>query len=155
MTRKQPIQLVPLDHNDPDQVGCMFKVRRHPEVAQHFFAKPPNNYLNHVQFLVKSQESGERQFFIIQVNDQMAGYCQIIHHTDSLEVGLALHPMWWNKGIGGASMQVLLDSIRISQCKTITLIVKKDNGRAVHLYEKLGFVAIKEDAEQLTMKYTH
>jgi RimJ/RimL family protein N-acetyltransferase len=154
MAEKKSVRLVPLDHNDPDHVGWMYKVRTHPEVASYFFAPPPSKYLDHVQFLVKVQESGERQFFIVYVENEMSGYCQIIHRPDSLEVGFALHPSWWGKGIGGASMEALLDYTRQSKMKSkdITLIVKKDNARAIHLYEKYGFVICADHLGQLTMK---
>jgi RimJ/RimL family protein N-acetyltransferase len=156
MGKKQLVKLAPLDHDNPDQVGWMYKVRAHPEVASYFFAPPPIKYLDHVQFLSNAHEKGERQFFIVYVGTEMSGYCQIIHRQDSLEIGFALHPQWWGQGIGGASMQALLDHIRHSQdlrSKAIILIVKKDNARAIHLYEKFGFTIINEHMGQITMKY--
>jgi len=146
-------KLVPLDQNNPDHVGWLYKVRTHPEVASHFFAPPPAKFIDHVQFLAKCMTTQERDFFIVYANDQMAGYCQIINHPDHLEVGFALHPDWQGKGIGSASVQLLLAHIKPSSSgKSITLIVKKDNARAIKLYEKYGFVITNEKENELSMR---
>jgi RimJ/RimL family protein N-acetyltransferase len=149
------IKLVPLDQNNPDHVGWLFKVRTHPEVAARFFAPPPKKFVDHVQFLTKVLETKEREFFIVYADDQMTGYCQIINRSDNLEVGFALHPDWQGKGIGSASVQLLLDHIRQSgsdKSSHITLIVKKDNQRAINLYQKFGFVITAELDNELSMK---
>ena len=77
------ITLVPLDQNNPDHVGWMYKVRSHPEVAAYFFAPPPASFFCHVQFLVQSITDRAREFFIIYSEDHMCGFCQIIHHADT------------------------------------------------------------------------
>ena len=144
MTETPLVQLVSLDLNDKTQVEWMYAVRAHPEVVPHFFAPPPSSYVHHIEFLRKAQESQERQFWIILFDNQMTGYCQLIHRLDSLEVGLALHPAWWGRGIGQAAMQALLDYAQsLNTAKEIALVVKKDNARAMHIYEKLGFVHLQ------------
>lgn len=147
------ITLIPLNHNNPDHVGWLYKVRTHPEVASHFFSPPPEKFIDHIQFLAKCLATRERDFFIVYAGDQMSGYCQIIHRPDNLEVGFALHPDWQGKGIGSVSVQLLLDHIKsFSSGKSITLIVKKDNLRAIKLYEKCGFVIIHENGNELSMR---
>ena len=132
------IELVSVDQNNPDHVGWLYKVRTHPEVAAHFFAPPPSKFIDHVQFLKKVLEAKERDFFIVYADGQMCGYCQIINHSDSYEVGFALHPDWQGKGIGSVSVELLLAHIQrldTDKSKNITLVVKKDNLRAIALYK--------------------
>jgi RimJ/RimL family protein N-acetyltransferase len=151
----QNIKLEPIDINNPDHVGWLYKVRAHPEVAAHFFAPPPTKFIDHVQFLTRVMEKKERDFFIVSADGQMCGYCQIINHPDHFEVGFALHPDWWGKGIGNISVELLLDHLRRSGSKNahnITLVVRKDNERAIKLYKKYGFELIGEHDSQLTMK---
>ena len=150
------IKLTPLDPNNPDHVGWLYKVRTDPRVASHFFAPPPATFIEHVQFLAKTAISQERQFFIVAINKQMCGYCQIIKHPDSVEVGFAIHPDWQGKGIGAASVELLLNHIQLSKNPSpITLTVKKDNERAIKLYKKYGFIEIDENNEKVKMKYIH
>lgn len=157
MTDKPQIKLELLDHNNPDHVGWMYKVRAHPEVAAYFFAPPPEKFVDHVQFLTRVMEKKERDFFIVYADGQMAGYCQIINFPDGFEIGFALHPNWWGKGIGNTSMELLLEHLRQADSEksnNITLVVKNDNVRAINLYKKYGFVVINEKDNQFQMKLT-
>jgi len=139
------IKLVPLDLNNPDHVGWVYKVRTHPDVATHFFAPAPENLMDHMQFLSKSIQNHERDFFIVTSQDQMKGYCQVIHHLDSYEVGFAFHPKWWGKGLGSASCKQLIQLVQdYPERKEITLVVKKENKRALALYKKFGFHIVAE-----------
>lgn len=147
------IKLVPLDHQDQDHIGWLYKVRTHPEVVPHFFAPPPEKFIDHVQFLEKCLKTRERDFFIVYAGDQMAGYCQIINRPDAFEVGFALHPDWQGKKIGSASVELILERIWAYRSeKPVTLIVKKNNSRAIKLYEKFGFVITSEKDNELFMR---
>jgi len=141
-----PVKLIPLDINDPDQVEWIYKVRTHPDVASHFFAPPPENFKAHMQFLFNATKNKERDFFIVYSNDEPCGYCQVIHRYDSYDVGFAFHPNYWGKGLGSASCEQLIACVKnYPEKKKITLVVKKNNKRALNLYKKLGFVIINED----------
>jgi RimJ/RimL family protein N-acetyltransferase len=149
---KEEVHLVPLNPNHPDHISWIYKVRTHEQVAAHFFAPPPRNFLDHIQFLSKCITTRERDFFIIYAGEQMAGYCQIINHTNASEIGLALHPVWQGKGIGSKSITLLLDYVKsIKPEKPITLIAKKDNIRALKLYKKHQFIITTETENELKM----
>lgn len=130
-----------LNYDDADHVGLIYKIRTHPDVVGYFFAPPPRRFLDHVQFLAKCEESGERSFFIISLNGRYCGYCQIIYRSDSYELGFALHPSYWGKGVGSSSVDLLLKYISSDQFekKKIILQVRENNARAIHLYQKHGF----------------
>ena len=51
-----------------------------------------------------------------------------------------------NKGIGSKLMEELIKEARLKKCQNITLEVRKDNQKAIHIYKKYGFkeVAIRE-----------
>jgi RimJ/RimL family protein N-acetyltransferase len=150
------IKLVPLDYDQEKHIQWLYHVRTLPEVAIYFFAQPPLTFNDHLEFLARCKQTQERQFFIIYAQEQMAGYCQIVHRPDALEVGLALHPSWQGKGMGAASIHLLLDYIKSCQSeKEIVLIVKRDNLRAIKLYEKQGFVILNDCGNELLMKYAN
>lgn len=46
----------------------------------------------------------------------------------------------WNKGTGSAMMEKLIDSAKAMGIEIIELEVRCDNKRAIHLYEKYGFI---------------
>ncbi len=58
------------------------------------------------------------------------------------EVGLSVVQDCWNRGIGTALMEKLIDYAREQGVELINLEVRADNGAAIHVYEKLGFQPI-------------
>ncbi len=146
--KKPSAELIPFDLDDKDHIAWMFEVRSHPKVTPYFFAPPLENFDRHVRFLTEVVKTKKRTFFIVLSEGQKCGYCQIIHHQDSYEVGFALHPNWWGYGIGEVSANLLLDHILENlEPKKITLIVRLSNLRAMHLYQKLGFSIVSQDIE--------
>lgn len=59
-------------------------------------------------------------------------------HRASL--GIAIYKEYWNLGIGGLMIDILLDSARKCGYEIMELEVYSHNTRAIHLYNKLGFV---------------
>lgn len=151
------IQLLPLDRNDLKHLNLMFSVRTHPEVDKHLCNSPPESFSKHVQYLDLAEKSGSKAFFIISYNDGLCGYCHVTSQSDCLELGWALHPDVWGKGIGKSSVKLLIQFLQTSSRadgKHLTLVVKKDNLRALSLYKKCGFIIINENENQeYTMHY--
>lgn len=152
---QQKVSLVPLDLNEASHLGCMFTVRSHPEVAQFMPGNPPANFLQHVNYLyhVKNKE-----FFIIQIDNTPCGYCQGTLGEHEIELGWALHPNYWGKGIGSEAVKLLVDRFA-TQDKKIVLFVQKNNQRALTLYKKHSFNLLdeSEDDNQYKMElvYAH
>lgn len=62
-----------------------------------------------------------------------------IRHTG--EFGVSVLKDYWNQGIGYAMVQELIQWAKASYIiRKINLRVRSDNKRAIHMYEKLGFV---------------
>ncbi len=59
-----------------------------------------------------------------------------------LDFGLSVKKEYRDQGIGKALIQVMLDQVRLhlTHISIVTLSVQADNLRAVHLYQKLGFI---------------
>lgn len=145
-------EIVPLSLNSSDHIVWMFEVRSHPDVTPFFFAPPPITFSEHVNFLSKSIENKEREYFVVYYEGKKCGYCQVILQSEHYEIGFALHPDWWGKGIGEASGKLLLDLIEKNyEKKKISLVVKKTNFRALRLYEKLGFYITNQEEDRFTM----
>lgn len=59
-----------------------------------------------------------------------------------LEFGLSVKKEYRDQGIGKTLIQAMLDQVRLhlTHIKIVTLSVQADNFRAIHLYQKLGFI---------------
>ena len=55
------------------------------------------------------------------------------------ELGLTVVKDMWNKGIGSALMEKLIDFAGKAGIEIVNLEVRSDNAAAIHLYEKYGF----------------
>lgn len=57
------------------------------------------------------------------------------------DCGVSVHPDCWNQGVGSALLAAIVDlADRWLNIQRIELEVYTDNGAAIHLYEKFGFV---------------
>lgn len=58
------------------------------------------------------------------------------------EVGIAVLEEFWGLGLGSILMEELLDFVRQTpEIRRLELTVQKRNQRAIHLYEKFGFLS--------------
>lgn len=135
--------LIALDHTNHDHLQLMFSVRTHPEVDRFLRGSPPASFGDHVNY-VKNLRS-HKQFYLVQSEATLCGYCQSNKTSTHIEIGMAIHPDYCNKGIGAAALGQFL--IRLLQSTTnavlpIILYVKTDNPRAIALYKKFGFETI-------------
>ena len=80
-------------------------------------------------------------------NDKIVGYINYYLMYEKLEIAnFNVLDNYQNKGIGTKLIKYLIDKYS-GVCENITLEVKSDNIKAIHIYEKMGFkrVAIREN----------
>lgn len=136
------ILLVPLDVSNAAHVEAMYRIRTDPDVAKYLTNPPPANFSSHEQYL-REIDTNQRRIYLIMTNEEICGYCQAIVKGKEVELGWALQPNWWGKGIGSQAVSLLMDAVHkepIFKEKTVILYVKKDNVRALELYKKHGFI---------------
>lgn len=62
------------------------------------------------------------------------------------QIAISVRRDAWGKGIGSALMQAIIDYARnFPELEILNLEVRQDNARAIHLYEKFGFVKVGVD----------
>lgn len=138
-------KLKKLDLNDPDQISFMYKVRTHPKVNFFLSGSPPKNYLSHVNYLFNAIHKN-KNFFIIFKGNSTCGYCQTTVLEDYIEIGCAIHPDWWSKGIGTDAVGLLINETRnYASGKKLMLIVKSNNIAAIKIYKKYEFKIVSEN----------
>lgn len=96
------------------------------------------------EILAKFQNDKTSYFLLAEENGQIVGTCncrsfrkkRLSHRA---EIGIAVKKAYWNKGIGRKLLTRLINLSRQSGLKILSLEVRTDNKRAIHLYESLGF----------------
>ena len=152
MTLQDKIHLKPLDINNPDQLGFMFRVRCNPDIDKHLTGNAPKTYFEHVNYL--SNVADNKYFHIIYYDDDFAGYCQTTMNKETFEVGWALCPTKIGRGIGAVAVKLLLEFCKKLANKKIILYVKEDNVRAISLYRKFNFIE-KENNNGIILMELH
>lgn len=84
----------------------------------------------------------KRQYFIIKIDNQIAGYYAIFenHKYDYIAV-FGLKSKFQNQGYGHILMQTIIDNAPGTK---LSLHVDTQNKKAYHLYENFGFTIKKE-----------
>ncbi len=144
----QNIDLIELDIEDENHLRTMYSVRTHSQVIPLLRGDPPADYWYHVNYLRNSPS--QKKFFLVQSDSSLCGYCQCTYATEHVEIGMALHPDFCNKGIGSKALALLLELLPQkvnAKNKSIILFVKKDNFRAIALYDKYGFKRVGNENE--------
>lgn len=102
------------------------------------------------EFLESFAESQRNLMIIAEVDGEVAGNCSFsevggkrkIRHRCS--IGIAIYKKFWGLGIGRKLMLLLLEKAKECGYEQAELEVVSRNGRAISLYEKIGFIRVGE-----------
>lgn len=116
--------------------------RRHRQIIEETFSR---------------QEAGEVEMLVAELKNDLVGQVWIDYEkrkSDSAAVlwALRVHPDFQNQGIGTHLIEAAFDSCKKRGFKLAEIGVEKDNLGALALYERLGFVIVKENIEKWTFK---
>ena len=96
-------------------------------------------------FLASCAASDNSLFLIARQDGKLVGTANLsgfararMHHRG--EIGISVDKQVWGQGIGRMLMQTLLGFAKDSGFRVLSLEVRSDNVRAIHLYESFGFV---------------
>lgn len=127
-----------LDLNNKEEVEFMFQTRRHPAVDAQLLGQAPASFEQHQEWLKKNHRVSRNIYLIL--DDVIVGYCQMLFMpAEEAELGWVVHPDHQSKGYGRFAVKALIDEAHKEGRKKICLYVKKDNTKAVSLYESCGF----------------
>lgn len=99
-------------------------------------------------------------FRLLKNDDELIG-CGVIRYKWSREIhcwGWWLYDIWIcldmrGKGYGSVLMNKLLDELKNRHVSIVRLVVKDNNARAIHLYEKTGFTTELKQDTYIIMRY--
>ena len=93
------------------------------------------------------------QFHVIEVDGSFAGFAQYYFEHPYFEVvEIHLLPEYRGKGIGSDILRYL-QKVCIAQDRNIRIGCFKENHRAKHLYQRLGFVQTEETDTHFILEY--
>ena len=72
--------------------------------------------------------------------------------NDTPELSISLLPEYRGKGIGTTLLFELLNSLKMKNCRYVSLSVQKANTAALWLYRKAGFRIVEDKGDELVMK---
>ena len=94
-------------------------------------------------FYQKCKKNGFPQFYLIDENDSVVGWCDIVARDGKPRsvgyIGIGLMPDYRERGIGTRMMLYAMDKARDAGFREIRLECRASNERALHVYKKLGF----------------
>ncbi|HET9514964.1 MAG TPA: GNAT family N-acetyltransferase, partial [Gemmatimonadales bacterium] len=93
--------------------------------------------------LVKHQNGRRKRTVVAVCEDEVAGFATIGRAQDETDEGLVylvyVLPEHWGRGVGKALMAAAADALRELGVREATLWVLRENQRARHFYESLGW----------------
>ncbi len=86
--------------------------------------------------------------FLLRANDQAIGTCVCLRSWDRTHeasiLSMGLRPGWRGQGLGQHFVQEVLERLRRRGIRSCSLLVGRDNRRAIKLYEDVGFEVVGE-----------
>lgn len=80
-------------------------------------------------------------FLVAQENDEILGYCGVVMVQDEGDItNVSVKKEKQNQGIGNRLVQELIAKTKEQGITRLFLEVRESNQRAIHVYEKAGFV---------------
>lgn len=98
------------------------------------------------EIIEEKNESPRNALFLAIKGERIIGSASIETYSRRMahraEFGISVLKAEWDRGIGSRLLETILQHAKSHQVEIIELEVRSDNARAIHLYEKYGFVKI-------------
>lgn len=94
-------------------------------------------------YLRTQHESADNVQYLAKANGEIIGTASLNRKPRRMnhrgEFGISLKKSWWGCGAASALMEAVLSFATENGIEQLNLEVRRDNARAIHLYEKFGF----------------
>lgn len=88
--------------------------------------------------------------FLLRANDKVIGTCVCMRGwerpQEAMILSMGIRPGWRGRGLGQRFVSGVLDKLRARGLRSVSLLVGRENRRAVKVYEDVGFKAVDEAA---------
>ena len=92
------------------------------------------------EMLYELEENKFAHLAVILLNNNVVGFYDYWHTFDSATIAqIAIDPIYQRQHLGSLLMEEIIKDARAKKVRTMTLEVRKNNEKAVKLYQKFGF----------------
>jgi len=131
--------------NSIQESEFLYKTRRHPEVDKMLSGNPPSSMAQHTLYLDLVQDKTRWIYIASTFREDskiFVGYSQIYDLTEeTIEIGFVIHPDEQGRGYGkDLVLKTIAKAKEKFPNKKVILYVLRNNHKAKHIYEKLGFI---------------
>lgn len=92
------------------------------------------------EMLYELEENKFAHLAVILLNNNVVGFYDYWHTFDSATIAqIAVDPIYQRQHLGSLLMEEIIKDAKAKKVRTITLEVRKNNEKAVNLYQKYGF----------------
>jgi RimJ/RimL family protein N-acetyltransferase len=100
--------------------------------------------VKHLNETLEDMQKGKKIHIAVEVNGRYAGNgvirIGILRHSHVGDVGISLTREFRDDGIGTELLKTLISEGRTAGLRLLTINCFENNARALHLYEKVGFI---------------
>lgn len=95
------------------------------------------------QSFLESMRNPDNIYLVAEEKGQLTGYCGVWVVAGEGQINnIAVKEQYRNQGIGAMMLRYLFTLGSVQNVEQFTLEVRSSNIRAIHLYEKMGFVKL-------------
>ena len=149
-------EIVTLVRQKPDHAAGLFDPLSDPEIYEFLDETPPENVAEVrariIQLKNGPADAGEQWLnWCIFVGERIVGTTQAtVYADDSAEIAYVLAKPHWHRGIGFQASQIMIaELINSHGVKRLLADTERGNSRSQRLLERLGFVEINRDGNDL------
>ncbi|MCL4392935.1 GNAT family N-acetyltransferase [Patescibacteria group bacterium] len=105
-----------------------------------------NTYAKHIIKMMESQNDGNSLILCaLNQKNEFIGFAVLLKTKQKeSEIDIYIHRNYRNKGIGQIILKTIIEYTKYINVDTIHLKVRKNNKKAINLYQKIGFSQTKQ-----------
>ena len=122
----------------------IWEIRNHPASRQESLNQKEISLNDHFDwFKNKYFENHNNACFVLEHQEMIVGYCRLDSDNNSYIVSIAIDPDYHGQGLGTILLSKSLRQLNTD--KIVLATVRKDNLASLRIFEKNGFIPVKDD----------
>lgn len=134
------VKLRPLERKD---LRFVHQLDNNASVMRYWFEEPYEAFVELSDLYEKHIHDQSERRFVVECNDSNVGLVELVeinHIHRRAEFQLIIHPHYQGKGLASKAAELAMDyGFNVLNLYKLYLIVDKENKKAIHIYDKLGF----------------
>ncbi|MEI2415760.1 spermidine N1-acetyltransferase [Orrella sp. JC864] len=140
MSNELNVKLRPLERED---LRFVHQLDNNASVMRYWFEEPFETFVELAALYDEHVHDQSERRFVVECDGQKAGLVELVeidHVHRRAEFQIIITPEHQGKGLATRAVQLALDyGFSVLNLYKLYLIVDKENKKAIHIYEKLGF----------------